>query len=366
MPSPKSYFKLASGVLKKPRSKAKRALPYWKQQRKRLLEMEGKTIKGKSLKRHGDPIKVDWKPTKEAKYSADHILYQGGAKVPKTPPGYQHRSRSEKIVRSKAVYISPPSVKPKVKITKKQMQRYAARTLESREKGLRNLVSQTEPRSDELFTRLYTEKDIGGEKVRNFEEMPYGRGMSKYIMSRKGMIKDKPGGSPVNYYPDKYSQPPAKVLSPDADQPFRKRKLRSVWPEFTKRATDADAVGIEKAMSQKQSIDQARDVKTLKRRLGSAGRQLEERLPAEELLNASIVAGELWKAFGGGRSVVGRWWQRALKGSRGRTKPKTAESYFTRIMIKWLNDPEATEKVYKREINNPNFGIKVLWETFND
>lgn len=82
--------------------------------------------------------------------------------------------------------------------------------------------------------------------------------------------------------------------------------------------------------------------------------------PVGQLTQAALVADQLWKDMGGGRSMGAKVWEMYRASSRQKSHINTARDYFVSSFTRWKDDPSKFTKNYPREAKLLN----QLWDQF--
>lgn len=270
----------------------------------------------------------------------------------------------------------PQPVKRHLNLTREQRQRFIARKVMSQQQGTgygrealnpetRQMEMFEEPVANEKAMNVvqgYQPPDVpyarlqepvlrGGEQAYRNTDMPY-------VQAIQELLRDAPerGGTGRLRPSDEYI-PPASVLSLGENPAFERRVFKSLKQKaktITQAAKQLPRAPVEGATDVTQEVSQ---------RLVKMGKKAEAYMPLEDVdtdqlaMNA-VYMEQLWKNLGGGRSAVGREWERFRGTSRGKHKPKSALDHFISVGVKWMANKEKAKEIYPRETGS----LEMIWQ----
>lgn len=271
-------------------------------------------------------------------------------------------------------------VRPLVNLTKEQWRTVLRRVMEHEEQsGQRALSKQSgemllnrfEPPVERKVGALYRDLGIGGEAnypsgetLRKVERLPIEEARAKYF-ANPGMYRN-----PTAYAPPMKQIRQVPPGSPEElAQGLAYEKIRQVPIVTPRTARTQGVVGRElKSQAEEQALTRAgvgpEDIRagvkpsTVLAEKGLA--QPEVSTEIGEQLQAALVADQLWKDMGGGRSMGAKVWEMYRSSSRQKSHIKTNRDYFVSSFVRWKQDPVKFERAYPREAKL----LMQLWQQF--
>jgi len=245
--------------------------------------------------------------------------------------------------------MSRISLKPLVKLTKEQWEALIKRTMEKQTgKGIEkqaaeNIMGFFEPpverRIGALHRNIPIEAEPGvpsGETIPSIVRLPIEEARAKYF------------ANPELYTP-----------GTGAPEVRRLRMVPPGSPEELARGVAYERIKQEPIVPSR--IAQTRS--TISKTLESEAVTPEAVKLAESVnlqLQAALVADQLWRDMGGGRSMGAKVWEMYRKSSRQAPHIHSARDYFVSSFVRWRNDPAKFERAYPREAKV----LKQLWSEF--
>ena len=366
-----NFYKLASGLAKKPRSFARRrlshsdqALKNWWEKLVTTAEKEREVFKDMPAfkkRKISDPTQgiasreVRKPPTygeperpalREPVYDEEAVARANKPRKQKTPSATQYAALLERA----ALRMDSPNQTTTL-LNRNQMREAF------------QLMGSEAPQT-KVYSRLYEQIERGGALVDQPRDYPYVEAYMRHARAKKAN-PDKPQLFTKPYT----SVPPAEVMSigrsgrPGEVAPgivHEQRVYRPVAGETADRTLSASrAVEAEKrreaSMARQKFEKQAQTVQA------SAQAVTKQTTPGDEILKQGLLLDRMWKFVGGKRTYTGKAWEVYRRGSRGRVKPKDARDYFLRCGLRWLEDPDTFAKNSPREAKS----LKEIWNRFN-
>ena len=257
--------------------------------------------------------------------------------------------------------LKPPTVKPKVKLSKKQWDALMERVVLRKskvgqamplysEKGLPKAampeaggVLGTAPTKERLFGRLNEPKFQGSEFTHNVpQDYPLGEAMMRFRKSEGALT------APSSHIP------PADVLSMKGGTPSYERRIFKNVAQPVKRAESAVA-DVAPEVSPKLGRPAVEKVSQAEISAGKIASK-----PSDELINEALLLDKMWQTMGGGRTYTGRMWKLYKETARGRFKTADTRDYFIRQGLRWRDNPEAYAKLHPREAKS----LQSIWDNF--
>lgn len=368
-----NYYRLASNVLKKSRSVAKRAVKKQAFRATEVADYGGSQLAERSMKRSvryplqrhvhkKPPAKAEWKPegfpgqTQESGISRRLYRKLYKAERPRVGPKDHEEARLRKPLMSKATGKSNP--KPKMQLTQKQWQMMMERVFRREQpvqvSAMQNPVEGImglEPPSTRLYGRIKEPIMEGGERV-GFQprDYPYAEAQMRYLKMPPGQRK---GLGSEEYIP------PSDVLSFEGGKPSYERRVYRPVKEPAQRAEQAAQEVAQPSLEErgKKVIDSVRGVQAK----GRSGRTVSTvQAPAEELVKQAMLGDKMWKFIGGKRTLTGKLWDRYRANHPGGKKVPDARDYFIRQFLIWADDAKAYSSKFPERAKS----LQSIWDEF--
>lgn len=368
---PRSFYKLPSGVLKKPRTIAKRALQKDTEVVRRLKSM--KAVDREKLFNYQESPKLP--PTTEkffmprTQHTGTYTRKPFGRKGPKPPIyGADTPGRETRGLR----FDRPPIVAPKPKVTDTQMNNLTSRVLGK--EGFPNTampqvdeVLQREPQIERRFVRFERPIIENGETVgHQTHDIPYDQAKAEFESKwlEEGftptkipdttVLKNTPQG-PVYEKRTYVGITPEEKLQKAAE---RRKELRAAVEKYR------EYMKQQEAHRATQVIRKQNQPKVAQLEHEALGREAREKgITTAEVKETKRLGGELHDNLGKanemwvrgvrqgqrGTSTETRMWEKLATNARGRKTPgmgqmQVTERWFQRKAVEWLQDPERIKK----------------------
>ena len=345
----RSFFKVTKGVMKKPRATAKRALPLWKQNRKKILEQEGKNIKGVSQRSKVGATKLPQK----SKARHHRTVSTFTRKVAKGRVGGSVRKEDKNISFKHPVSHAP---KPRITVTNKQWKLLMERVVKRQPTGQASLdpSAEAKPMIDSVMGQApAVEKNYGRlyEPIQSGQEMIGKQPRDYQLPEAMGRYMNR-GNEPLTAH--KGPIPPADVLSTQGGKVSYERRNFVDVPTESVHRSEAAAVDVGADLKKRKVLTQAEKSAGKVEGTGTGA------MPAEKLVKKAMILDSMWKFIGGGRSTTGRLWKQYSKTAKGRRKVQDPRDYFIRSGLRWMDDPEKYSKTAGRESRS----LDTIWKEF--
>lgn len=375
----KFSYKVAEGVLKRPRRVAKRKVEKFS----KLARDEYASRRGNewpSLPPMGERFEPNVAPgmrrTRRAHGEGNARWWR--ERPTESDPVSAHSMSQMRLQKDKPQFTSAVmdrkhNPKRPLNITKEQWDMLMGR-ITTRESGVARIKAAPGPgqmpgvgqEADELLRVQPPETRVmgrinepimsGGEKIGvQPKDYPYPEAAIRYL---KGMREGKP------MLPGE-SVPPVDRMSVKGDQVAYERQVWKPVADPIKRASAA-AEDVNKEMIQQtpQTSDYIGKKGDLKARgqkvVDSVKKVHKDQTPSEELVKIGMLGDRLWKFIGGQRTLTGKLWNNFRQNARGRYKVQDTRDYFIRSFLRWSQDPDAFEKLSRSEAKS----INTIWEQF--
>jgi len=263
-------------------------------------------------------------------------------------------------------------IKPLIKLSKEQWKVLLERVMAKEGKLTTRAAGAVmgrpfEPPVEKEVGALFRDVPMGGgEATRQVERLPIGEARAKYMANPEQYVtpsmgapsikemRTVPSGSPEELAGglayEKIKQTP--ILPPASGRTSRviRDEIRSQDLEQKVRSLGINPEDIRPGVKMETVLEEQ----------GIKSSQVGIVPPAAELAANAVLADELWKNMGGGRSMGARVWEMYRSSSRQKSHIHEARDYFISSFVRWKQDPSKFNKAYPRE----GKVLNQLWSEF--
>lgn len=262
-------------------------------------------------------------------------------------------------------------IKPLIKLSKEQWKVLLERIMQKEGRLTKRAAGAVmsrpfEPPVEQEVGALFRDVPMGaGETTRQVERLPIAEARAKYLQT------------PEQYVAPSMSAPEAKVMSrvpsgsPEelaAGIAYERVKQVPVVPQVSGTARtmqrEIESQELEGAVRRlgvdPEDIRPGVKPQTIIEEMGRKPSEMITVPPAAELASDAMVADQLWKSMGGGRSLGSKVWEMFRSSSRQKSHINTSRDYFISSFVRWKQAPKHFTRSYPREAKVLN----QLWKEF--
>jgi hypothetical protein len=262
-------------------------------------------------------------------------------------------------------------IKPLIQLSKEQWKVLLERVMQKEGKFTTRAAGAVmsrpfEPPVEREVGALFRDVPMGaGEVTRQAERLPIAEARAKYL------------ANPEQYVTPSISAPEMKVMSqvpPGSSEElaaglaYERVKQVPIVPQASRTARvmskEIESQELEGAVRRlgvnPEDIRPGVKPQTIIEEMGRKPSEMVTVPPAAELASDAMVADQLWKSMGGGRSLGSKVWEMFRSSSRQKSHINTSRDYFISSFVRWKQAPKHFTKAYPREAKVLN----QLWKEF--
>lgn len=255
-----------------------------------------------------------------------------------------------------------PVIAPTVKLSQAQwralltrsMEREGRTTFNVTEKSAERMFSRFEPPVTKEVGTLFKDMPMGGGEVsRTSERLPIAEARAKYFSSPEEYVTPKTWAPPLKQVERVAPGAPEELAGSMAYSRVKNVPIVPPGVASAQRTIQAGAKQEEVQAALKRAGIAEEDLRPGVRPeqvLAEKGVQLGvEQPPIAQQVQTALIADQLWKESGGGRSWVAKVWEQYRASSRQAPHIKTGRDYFISSFVKWREDPSKFARAHPRE-----------------